>query len=46
MIINLKIVRVSSKLYNLYLSNKLPSSVKDRCCNFKLLEQKCDEYFK
>ncbi len=33
-------------LYNLYKSNKLPKNVKDRCCNFPLLEEKCREYNK
>mgnify|MGYP004485513539 CR=1 FL=1 len=40
---------VSSKshvLYTLYLNNKLPSNVKDRCCNFPLLEEKCNDYNK
>ncbi|MBR1884573.1 MAG: type III toxin-antitoxin system ToxN/AbiQ family toxin [Clostridia bacterium] len=36
----------SYKLYKLYLSNRLSDSVKSRCCNFKLLEEKCDEYKK
>ena len=36
----------SFKLYNLYNENKLPKSIKDRCCNFKLLENKCIEYNK
>ena len=33
-------------LYNLYISNKLPINVKNRCCNFSLLETKCNEYNK
>ncbi len=36
----------SYKLYNLYLNNKLSENIKNRCCNFKLLEEKCDEYNK
>ena len=36
----------SSKLYNLYNLGKLPKSIKTRCCNFKLSEQKCMEYKK
>ena len=36
----------SKKLYNYYINNRLPESVKNRCCNFKLLEEKCDEYNK
>ena len=31
-------------LYNLYKNNKLPKNVRDRCCNFLLLEEKCKEY--
>lgn len=34
----------SFKLYNLYNLGKLPSNIKNRCCNFKLLEEKCLEY--
>ena len=42
---NKKDVNTKSKLlYNLYKSNKLPKNVKDRCCNFPLLEEKCREY--
>ena len=36
----------SFKLYKLYNSGKLPQNIKDRCCNFKLLEEKCIEYEK
>lgn len=44
---NKKDVNTKSKLlYNLYESNKLPKNVKDRCCNFPLLEEKCREYNK
>lgn len=40
-------IRKKSKLlYNLYRNNKLPKSVKDRCCNYILLEEKCKEYKK
>lgn len=42
---NKKEVNTKSKLlYNLYKSNKLPKNVKDRCCNFPLLEEKCRDY--
>ena len=41
-----KIKNISKKLYDMYNSNKLPSSIKQRCCNFKLLEDKCLEYNK
>ncbi len=34
----------SLKLYNLYNSDKIPGNIKLRCCNFKLLEEKCIEY--
>ena len=36
----------SFKLYQLYNSGKLPDNMKLRCCNFKLLEEKCLEYNK
>lgn len=36
----------SLKLYKLYNMNKLPDKIKARCCNFKLLEEKCLEYNK
>ena len=31
-------------LYNKYNNKKLPKIIYDRCCNFKLLEQVCEEY--
>lgn len=34
----------SLKLYKLYITDKLPKNIKDRCCNYKLLEVKCKEY--
>ena len=34
----------SMKLYNLYNNGKLPENIKSRCCNFKLLEEKSEEY--
>ena len=34
----------SRLLYNLYKNNKLPNNVRNRCCNFPLLEEKCNEY--
>ncbi len=39
-----RVIKKSSKLYSLYTSNKLPKNIKDRCCNFKLLEEKCALY--
>ena len=34
----------SFKLYKLYNGGRLPQNIKERCCNFKLLEEKCIEY--
>ncbi len=34
----------SLKLYQLYIIGKLSKNIKARCCNFKLLEEKCIEY--
>lgn len=36
----------SFKLYDLYNKNRLSENIKNRCCNFKLLEEKCIEYNK
>jgi len=33
-------------LYYLYKNNRLPDNVRNRCCNFMLLEEKCNEYNK
>ncbi|MBQ7141441.1 MAG: type III toxin-antitoxin system ToxN/AbiQ family toxin [Bacilli bacterium] len=42
---NKKVINTKSKLlYDLYKNNKLPKNVKNRCCNFSLLEEKCREY--
>lgn len=38
------IIFKSKLLYSLYKNNKLPRNVKERCCNFLLLEEKCLEY--
>ena len=38
------VVTKAIKLYNLYINNRLPTNVKDRCCNYPLLEEKCNEY--
>ena len=50
MIVNLKIVKqVKNKflnLYKLYNNERLPKNISERCCNFKLLEEKCIEYNK
>ena len=40
----IQIRKKSTNLYNLYKNNKLPSNVKNRCCHFSLLEEKCKEY--
>lgn len=39
-----KILKYAEKLYKLSQVNKLPNNIKGRCCNFKLLEEKCLEY--
>ena len=36
----------SFKLYELYNKGKLPQNIKSRCCDFKLLEEKCLKYKK
>ena len=36
----------SYKLYHLYNDGKLAENIKSRCCNFKLLEEKCELYLK
>ncbi len=41
-----KVIQKSRMLYNLYKNNKLPNNVKERCCNFILLERKCYDYNK
>ncbi len=41
-----EIFKKSKLLYNLYKNNKLPKNVKDRCCNFELLEEKSKDYEK
>ena len=39
-----RVYRKSEKLYDYYQNGKLNSNVMKRCCNFKLLEEKCLEY--
>lgn len=34
----------SKKLYSKYLNGTLDNHIMNRCCNFKLLEEKCQEY--
>src|SRR5574344_1363566 len=36
----------SFNLYNKYINDKLICSIRNRCCNFPLLEEKCREYNK
>ena len=44
---NNKIIRNKAiKLYTLYKEERLPKNVRDRCCNFILLEEKSKEYNK
>ena len=39
-----EVITKSQVLYNRYKENRLPKNVKERCCNFILLEEKCKEY--
>ena len=39
-----KLYKRSKKLYNSYINGKLDNKIKLRCCNFKLLEEKCKEF--
>ena len=39
-----KLYERSQKLYNKYINKTLSPNIKKRCCNFKLLEEKCLEY--
>lgn len=39
-----KVFGRAEKLYNDFINDVLPKNIKDRCCNFKLLEEKCKEY--
>lgn len=40
----IQIMSKSYKLYNLYNTKRLSKNIFDRCCNFKLLEEKCELY--
>ena len=40
----LEIMKKAKKLYTLYTKNKLSANIADRCCNYQLLEEKCQEY--
>ena len=35
---------VDLKLYDKYINGTLDKNIAKRCCNFKLLEEKCKEY--
>lgn len=39
-----KVKSKSLNLYTKYKNNKLPFNIKERCCNFILLEEKCKKY--
>ena len=41
-----KLYTRSKKLYNKYIDGTLDKNITKRCCNFKLLEEKCKEYNK
>lgn len=41
-----KLYNYSKRLYEMFLLDKLDVNVKNRCCNFTLLEEKCREYNK
>ncbi len=40
------ITKKSLKLYKLYKENRLGENIKSRCCDFPLLEEKCDKFDK
>ena len=40
----LHVYKKSCSLYKKYINNLLPINVRNRCCNFILLEEKCREY--
>ena len=39
-----QICRKAERLYKYYYQNRLPKNIKERCCNFKLLEEKSVKY--
>ena len=41
---NIQVRKKSNMLYKLYTNGKFPLNIIKRCCNFKLLEEKCLEY--
>ena len=38
------LVSKAIRIYNYYINDCLPINIKERCCNYKLLEEKCLEY--
>ena len=42
----IEIITKCKRLYRLKIKNELPENVSDRCCDYKLLEEKCKEYSK
>ncbi len=43
---NKSLFKHAKNLYDSYLNDKLPIKIKERCCNFSILEEKCLEYNK
>lgn len=41
-----KILTQAKALYFDFITNNLPENIKSRCCNFTLLEEKCNDYMK
>ena len=41
---NNKLYIRSKELYDKYINGTLDKNIANRCCNFKLLEEKCKEY--
>lgn len=40
------IITKAKALYFDFITNNLPENIKSRCCNFTLLEEKCNDYMK
>ena len=41
---SVKLYEKSKKIYDKYVDGTLNPNIYKRCCNFKLLEEKCSEY--
>lgn len=41
-----KVYSFSRRLYKLFINNNLDKKIYSRCCNFKLLEEKCEKFNK